>query len=90
MFNPQSQIPNPQSKAADAIDAQIIAQFGVKIQPTPRKLPNEAEMLLAELIARRRQLVGNRVAEQNREDRRRHRSAGPQQPDMACRGETAD
>ena len=55
-----------QRAKTDAIDAQMIAQFGIKIQPSPRKLPDEAQMLLAELIARRRQLIENRVAEQNR------------------------
>ena len=56
-----------QHAKTDAIDAQMIAQFGVKMQPSPRQLPNEAQALLAELLARRRQLVQNRVAELNRQ-----------------------
>ena len=44
----------------------MIAQFGVKMQPSPRQLPDEAQALLAELLARRRQLVQSRVAELNR------------------------
>ena len=55
-----------QRAKTDAIDAKIIAQFGVRIQPTPPKLPDEAQTLLSELIARRSQLIQNHVAEQNR------------------------
>jgi transposase len=55
-----------QRAKTDAIDAQMIAQFGVKIQPSPRQLPDEAQALLAELLARRRQLIESRVAETNR------------------------
>ena len=55
-----------QRAKTDAIDAQMIAQFGVKMQPSPRQLPDEAQALLAELLARRRQLVQTRVAELNR------------------------
>lgn len=55
-----------QHAKTDAIDARMIAQFGLKIQPLPRQLPNEAQALLAELLARRRQLMHSRVAELNR------------------------
>jgi len=55
-----------QHAKTDAIDAQMIAQFGVKMQPSPRQLPDEAQALLAELLARRRQLIQTRVAELNR------------------------
>jgi len=55
-----------QHAKTDAIDAQIIAQFGLKIQPSPRPVPGETQMLLAELVGRRRQLISNIVAEQNR------------------------
>jgi transposase len=55
-----------QHAKTDAIDAKIIAQFGLKLQPTPRELPDEAQSLLADLVARRRQLVHDRVAENNR------------------------
>jgi transposase len=55
-----------QHAKTDAIDAQMIALFGVKMQPSPRQLPDEAQAMLAELLARRRQLVQNRVAELNR------------------------
>jgi len=55
-----------QRAKTDAIDARIIAQFALAMQPKPRQLPDEAQALLGELVARRRQLVGNRVAEQCR------------------------
>ena len=55
-----------QHAQTDAIDAKIIAQFGLKLQPTPRELPDEAQSLLADLVARRRQLVHDGVAERNR------------------------
>jgi transposase len=51
---------------SDAIDAKLIALFGDKVQPQPKTLPNQEHTDLAELIARRRQLVADRVAEQNR------------------------
>jgi len=55
-----------QHAKTDVFDAHKIAQFGVKMQPSPRQLPDEAQALLAELLVRRRQLVQNRVAELNR------------------------
>jgi len=55
-----------QHAKTDAIDAKSIAQFGLKIQPSPRKLPDEAQTLLVELLRRRRQLIHNRTAEENR------------------------
>jgi len=55
-----------QHAKTDALDAKIIAQFGLKLQPAPRELPDEAQTLLAELVARRRQLVHDEVAERNR------------------------
>ena len=55
-----------QQAKTDAIDARVIAQFGLAMQPTPRQLPDEAQALLAELVTRRHQLVGNRTAEECR------------------------
>lgn len=55
-----------QHAKTDAIDAKIIAQFALKMQPSPRELPDEAQAMLAQFLARRRQLLHNRVAEQNR------------------------
>jgi len=55
-----------QRAKSDPIDAKLIAQFGEKIQPQPKTLPDEAQSQLKELLARRRQLMADRVAEQNR------------------------
>lgn len=50
----------------DTIDAEMIARFGEAIKPPVRPLPTETERRLAELLARRRQLVEMSAAEKNR------------------------
>ena len=55
-----------QQAKTDAVDARTIAQFGLAVQPTPRKLRDEAQTLLAELVTRRHQLLGFRKAERCR------------------------
>lgn len=50
----------------DALDAQLIALFAQRMQPSPRPLPSADEKALAELVARRRQLVEMLKAERNR------------------------
>ena len=50
----------------DKIDAQVLARFAQDVRPTVRPLPDDKERELAELIARRRQLVELRSAELNR------------------------
>lgn len=50
----------------DAIDAKMIAEFGEKVQPQPRRLPDEAQSLLTGLVARRTQVMRIRTGEQNR------------------------
>ena len=55
-----------QKAKSDPIDAKIIALFGEKIQPRAKTLPDEDQAALKELLARRRQLVADKVAEQNR------------------------
>jgi transposase len=50
----------------DALDAQIIALFAERIRPEPRPLPDDAARGLAELVARRRQLIEMMTAERNR------------------------
>ncbi len=50
----------------DAIDAAILARFGLAIQPPIRPLPDEKTRQLQEKLTRRRQLVGMRVAEEHR------------------------
>ena len=50
----------------DSIDARMIALFIAATEPELRALVNEETAALAELMARRRQLVGMLVAEKNR------------------------
>ena len=50
----------------DAIDAYVIARFGLAVQPQCRAMPDEQELAVKELMARRGQLVKMRTAESNR------------------------
>jgi len=50
----------------DAIDAQVIAQFGESVKPDVRPLKDAQTIELSALISRRRQLVGMLVSEKNR------------------------
>jgi transposase len=50
----------------DRIDAQILARFAQAVRPAPRPIPEEEVQALAEITARRRQLVGMLTAENNR------------------------
>jgi transposase len=58
----------------DPIDAAVIAHFAEATGPEPRPLPDEASQLLADLIARRRQIIAMIVAERQREKRARAKS----------------
>jgi transposase len=51
---------------SDALDARVLAHFAQRIQPPVRPLPDETTQELAALLARRRQLIAMRTAEQNR------------------------
>ncbi len=53
---------------ADAIDARLLALFGEKAQPPFRPILQGTDRLLADLVARRRQIVSIIVAEKNRRD----------------------
>jgi transposase len=53
----------------DPIDAEVIARFAQAVKPEVRALPDEAERLLADLVARRRQIVQMIGAEKQREKR---------------------
>lgn len=53
----------------DPIDAAVIARFVAATKPEPRALPDEAVRLLADLVARRRQIVHMIAAERQREKR---------------------
>jgi transposase len=50
----------------DRIDAQILARFAQAVRPSPRPVPEEEAQALAEITARRRQVVGMLTAENNR------------------------
>lgn len=50
----------------DAIDASVIAHFGLAVQPQCRAMPTPEEQAIKDLMARRRQLVAMRTAESNR------------------------
>jgi transposase len=50
----------------DRIDAQILARFAQGVRPAPRPVPDEEAQALAEITARRRQVVGMLTAEKNR------------------------
>jgi transposase len=58
-----------QRAKTDAIDAAVIAHFAQATRPEPRPLPDEATQLLADLVARRRQIVEMVGAERQREKR---------------------
>jgi transposase len=51
---------------SDALDARVLALFAARVQPPPRPLPDVVAQELAALLARRRQLVEMRTAEQHR------------------------
>jgi transposase len=58
-----------QRAKTDPIDAAVIAHFAEATRPEPRPLPDEATQLLADLVARRRQIVEMMAAEGQRERR---------------------
>lgn len=50
----------------DALDAAAIARFAQAVRPQPRLVPSDEARALAELVARRRQVIEMAVAERNR------------------------
>lgn len=50
----------------DAIDARVLAEFALRVQPEPRSLADEQTQRLSALITRRRQVIEMIVAEKNR------------------------
>lgn len=50
----------------DALDARVLAQFAVRMQPPPRPMPDALTQELRGLLARRRQLLEMHTAEENR------------------------
>jgi transposase len=55
-----------QRAKTDALDAHVLAQFAARMQPPPRPLPDATTQELRGILARRRQVVEMRVAEENR------------------------
>jgi len=53
----------------DPIDAEMIARFLTATRPEPRALPDASGRLLADLVARRRQIVSMIAAERQRQSR---------------------
>ena len=51
---------------SDRIDARVLARFVAEVQPPLRRRPSAASQHLRDLVTRRRQLVADRVAEQQR------------------------
>jgi transposase len=62
----------------DALDASVLAEFGRKINPPVRTLPDAQLQAFGALLARRRQLLDMRVAELNRIQQAR----APLRPDI--------
>lgn len=52
----------------DKIDAMMLARFGEAMRPVVRPLPDAQTQALSALLARRRQLIDMRTAEENRRD----------------------
>ncbi len=64
----------------DAIDAKLLALYGEKVQPPIRPILQGRDRLLADLVARRRQLIATVVSEKNR----RETAARPVQRSIAA------
>lgn len=60
----------------DAIDAAVLARFAQVVQPKPRTPQTPQESSLGELVTRRRQLVGLRTQESNRQASATHKAVG--------------
>src|SRR5439155_20477878 len=58
-----------QRAKTDPIDAAVIARFAQATKPQVRALPDQATRLLADLVARRRQIVEMMAAERQRRGR---------------------
>jgi transposase len=50
----------------DQLDARVLARFGEAVRPEPRALPDADAQALADVLARRRQLIGMQTAERQR------------------------
>jgi len=59
----------------DRIDARVLAQFALKVQPAPREKTPEKQAEIQQLVARRRQLIDLRTQESNRWETTRAKAA---------------
>lgn len=66
-----------QRAKTDPIDARLIARFAAMTRPEIRPLPDEATQRLADLVARRRQIIAMVVAERQRQKRFTGRAHAP-------------
>lgn len=62
-----------QQAKTDPIDAAVIAHFAEAVKPEPRPVADEEAQVLAELVARRRQIIEMAVAERQRAKRATNR-----------------
>ena len=51
----------------DRIDARVLAEFAMRLEPRPSEKPSPQQVLLDELLTRRRQLISMRTMELNRQ-----------------------
>ena len=51
----------------DRVDAHVLAQFAMRLEPQPSEKPSPQQVLLDELLTRRRQLISMRTMELNRQ-----------------------
>jgi transposase len=51
----------------DRVDAHVLAQFAMRLEPRPSEKPSPQQVLLDELLTRRRQLISMRTMELNRQ-----------------------
>ena len=56
----------------DRLDAQVLAEFGQRLQPATTPAPSAAQRQLAELVSRRQQVQQLRIAEHNRLEHTTH------------------
>ena len=56
----------------DRLDAQVLAEFGQRLQPAATPAPSAAQRQLAELVSRRQQVQQLRIAEHNRLEHTTH------------------
>jgi len=51
----------------DRVDARVLAEFAMRLEPRPSEKPSPQQVLIDELLTRRRQLISMRIMELNRQ-----------------------